>query len=507
MLVENYRPDVKDRLGIGYEAMAAVNPRLVYGSISGYGEDGPYRMRPGFDQIAQGMGGLMSITGLPGQGPVRVGIPIADLCAGIFCAHGIMVALVEREKSGKGQWVKSSLLQAQLFMLDFQAARWLMRGEVAKQAGNNHPTSIPTGVYKTRDGYMNLAVTGTKIWTRMCEAIGAPQLATHPDYATGALRSKNRDALHDVLEEYFVKHDTAYWIEVLNKAGVPAGPIYSIDQAFADPQVQEPRHGAEGRRRSVPRPAGDAVAHAEPRRMRIRPSRASTPPRFCTNSATGTARSKICERKESCNAQRKAHREEGERRRLDHPEQPRAPQRHLARDVDRRDGGHAGLPRRQVGARVVVTGAGGKAFASGADISKFKDERQEAAAVAHYQETTQKAYDTVLGMPIPTIAMIRGYCIGGGTALAVCCDIRICTENAKFGVPAAKLGLGYGMNRAKPLVDLVGPAYAKEMFFTGRQFTAQEAEKMGLVNRVVPDDQLESRSYRKWPTRSPRTRR
>jgi formyl-CoA transferase len=229
---------VKDRLGIGYEAMAAVNPRLVYGSISGYGEEGPYRMRPGFDQIAQGMGGLMSITGLPGQGPVRVGIPIADLCAGIFCAYGIAVALLEREKSGKGQWVKSSLLQAQLFMLDFQASRWLMRGEVAKQAGNNHPTSIPTGVYKTRDGYLNLAVSGTKIWNRMCEAIEAPGLATHPDYSTGALRSKNRDRLHDELESHFLKRDTAEWIEILNKAGVPSGPIYSIDQAFADPQAR-----------------------------------------------------------------------------------------------------------------------------------------------------------------------------------------------------------------------------------------------------------------------------
>ena len=238
VLVENYRPDVKDRLGIGYEAMAAVNPRLIYGSISGYGEEGPYRMRPGFDQIAQGMGGLMSITGLPGQGPVRVGIPIADLCAGIFCAHGIMVALVEREKSGKGQWVKTSLLQAQLFMLDFQAARWLMKGEVAKQAGNNHPTSIPTGVYKTKDGYLNLAVSGTKIWTRLCEAIGAAELATHADYSTGALRSKNRDKLHGVLEGYFGKRDTAAWIEILNKAGVPSGPINSIDQAFADPQVK-----------------------------------------------------------------------------------------------------------------------------------------------------------------------------------------------------------------------------------------------------------------------------
>src|SRR5215217_6084619 len=174
VLVENYRPDVKKRLGIDYETLSAVNPRLIYASISGYGEDGPYRLRPGFDQIAQGVGGLMSITGLPGQGPVRVGIPIADLCAGIFCAYCLAMAVIEREKSGEGQWVKSSLLQAQLFMLDFQAARWLMKGEVPKQAGNNHPTSIPTGVYKTRDGYMNLAVSGGKIWLRFCDAIGAP---------------------------------------------------------------------------------------------------------------------------------------------------------------------------------------------------------------------------------------------------------------------------------------------------------------------------------------------
>jgi crotonobetainyl-CoA:carnitine CoA-transferase CaiB-like acyl-CoA transferase len=238
VLVENYRPDVKDRLGIGYATMAAINPRLVYASISGYGEDGPYRLRPGFDQIAQGMGGLMSITGLPGQGPVRVGIPIADLCAGIFCAYGIVVALLEREKSGQGQWVKSSLLQAQLFMLDFQAARWLMKGEVPKQAGNNHPTSIPTGVYKTRDGYMNIAASGHKIWLRMCDAIGVPELAAHPDYATGAARSKNRDALHAELEKRLRTQDSAHWIDVLNKAGVPSGPIYAIDEAFADPQAQ-----------------------------------------------------------------------------------------------------------------------------------------------------------------------------------------------------------------------------------------------------------------------------
>ena len=239
VVVENYRPDVKERLGIDYKTLAAVNPRLVYASISGYGEEGPYRLRPGFDQIAQGMGGLMSITGLPGQGPVRVGIPIADLCAGIFCAYGVTVALLEREKSGQGQWVKSSLLQAQLFMLDFQAARWLMKGEVAKQAGNNHPTSIPTGVYKTRDGHMNIAASGHKIWVRFCEALGSPELATHADYATGALRSANRDRLHAEIEQRLQARDTSDWIDTFNRAGVPSGPIYSIDQAFADPQVQQ----------------------------------------------------------------------------------------------------------------------------------------------------------------------------------------------------------------------------------------------------------------------------
>ena len=239
ILVENYRPDVKIKLGIDYATMAAVNPRLIYASISGYGQDGPYRLRPGFDQIAQGMGGLMSITGLPGQGPVRVGIPIADLCAGIFCAWGIAVAVIEREKSGKGQWVQSSLLQAQLFMLDFQAARWLMQGEVARQAGNNHPTSIPTGVFRTRDGHLNVAASGGRIWLRLCEAIGAPELAEHPDSETGALRSEHRERLHVDIEQRLAARTTAEWVEVLNAAGVPCGPIYAIDEAFADPQVRQ----------------------------------------------------------------------------------------------------------------------------------------------------------------------------------------------------------------------------------------------------------------------------
>ena len=238
VVVENFRPDVKDRLGIDYASLKALNPRIILASISGFGQDGPYRDRPGFDQIAQGMGGLMSITGLPGQGPVRVGIPIADLTAGIFCSQGILLALLERERSGKGQWVQTSLLQAQIFMLDFQAARWLTEGHVPKQAGNNHPTSIPTGVFETSNGYINIATTGQKIWERFCRAIGAEELITNPDYTTSKLRSANRDDLNAEIAERLKGETSETWIDRLNEAGVPCGHIYAIDQMFADPQVE-----------------------------------------------------------------------------------------------------------------------------------------------------------------------------------------------------------------------------------------------------------------------------
>ncbi len=238
VVVENFRPDVKRRLGIDYATLARINPKLVYASISGFGQTGPYADRPGFDQIAQGMGGLMSITGLPGQGPVRVGIPIADLTAGLFCALGILVALLEREKSKKGQHVATSLLQAQIFMLDFQGARFLIDGEIPKQAGNNHPTSIPTGVFKTADGHINIAATGQKIWQRFCSTLEAPELIHRPEFKTGAERSKNRDALNDEIGRHTARRTSAEWVERFNHAGVPCGPIYSIDQVYGDPQVE-----------------------------------------------------------------------------------------------------------------------------------------------------------------------------------------------------------------------------------------------------------------------------
>src|ERR1700742_4238013 len=209
VVVENYRPDVKFRLGVDYESLRKINPRIVYASISGFGQDGPYRDRPGFDQIAQGMGGLMSITGEPGRGPMRVGIPVADLTAGIFAAMGILIALLEREQSGEGQWVKSSLLGAQISMLDFQAARWTIAKEVPPQAGNNHPTSIPTGVFQTADGYINIAAAGDDIYRRLCKALQAEQLAADPMYASGRARSQNRDGLNEAISAITVGKTSA----------------------------------------------------------------------------------------------------------------------------------------------------------------------------------------------------------------------------------------------------------------------------------------------------------
>jgi crotonobetainyl-CoA:carnitine CoA-transferase CaiB-like acyl-CoA transferase len=238
VVVENYRPDVKFRLGIDYASLEKINPRIILASISGFGQDGPYVKRPGFDQIAQGMSGLMSVTGLPGQGPVRTGAAIADLTAGLYAAIGVMIALLERETSGKGQWVQSSLLQAGISLLDFQAARYLLEGDVPPQVGNDHPTSMPTSAYKTKDGHINVAASGEGMWASLCKALGREDLLASPDFKGGKKRAENRAKLNSILNESLAKKSGAEWIEILNQAGIPCGPIYKVDEVFADPQVK-----------------------------------------------------------------------------------------------------------------------------------------------------------------------------------------------------------------------------------------------------------------------------
>ncbi len=238
VIVENYRSDVKHRLRIDYDTVAKINPRIIYGSISGFGQDGPDATRPGVDQIAQGMGGLMSITGEPGRGPICVGIPIADLTAGIFLSQAVLLAIIQRQATGVGQWVHTSLLEAEIFMLDFQASRWLIEKDVAKQAGNDHPTAIPTGVFPASDGHINIAASGDAMWVRFCETISSPELLSHPEHATGDLRSRNRKALNERIAAITKTNTSAYWVKLMNDAGVPCGPINTIDQTFAEPQVQ-----------------------------------------------------------------------------------------------------------------------------------------------------------------------------------------------------------------------------------------------------------------------------
>ncbi len=236
VLFENFRPDVKHRLGIDYETLAARNPRLVYVSISGFGQEGPYAGRPGLDQIIQGLGGLMSITGLPGQGPVRAGVAVADTSAGLYAALGAMTALLEREVTGKGRWVTTSLLQAQIAVLDFQAARWLVDGEVPPQAGNDHPTASAMGLFPAADGQINLAASGTSMFAKFCRAAEAEHLLQDPRFAPRP-KARYRAELNAAIAEITRRRPAAHWIEVLNAVGVPCGPVNTIEQVFADPQV------------------------------------------------------------------------------------------------------------------------------------------------------------------------------------------------------------------------------------------------------------------------------
>ncbi|NBS08244.1 MAG: CoA transferase [Betaproteobacteria bacterium] len=238
VVVENYRPDVKHRLGLDYESLREINPRIILVSISGFGQDGPYANRPGFDQIAQGMSGLMSVTGFPETGPMRSGAAIADITAGLHAALGVMTALLERERSGTGQWVHTSLLMSGIALLDFQAARYLIKGEIPQMSGNDHPSSMPTSAYKTADGHMNIGAYGEDIWIRLCNVIERPDLLNDDRFTTDPLRVRHKGALNETLQTTFQQKKTQQWIDILNQAGVPCGPIYKMDEVFADPQVQ-----------------------------------------------------------------------------------------------------------------------------------------------------------------------------------------------------------------------------------------------------------------------------
>jgi crotonobetainyl-CoA:carnitine CoA-transferase CaiB-like acyl-CoA transferase len=241
VVIENMRPGVTRRLGVDYEAVRKRNPRIVYGSISGFGQYGPYTARPSIDQIAQGMSGIMSVTGIPGQGPVRVGVAVTDIMAGAFLAQGVLIALLDREVSGEGRWVQTSLIESGLTLLDFQATRWLMDKKIPPQEGNNHPTNTPMGLFPTADSFLNIAATSNKNFKKFCALIDREKMATDPRFATSALRGRNKEALNELIAGALRAKTSREWFEIIVAAGLPCGPVYSIKDAFADPQVRELR--------------------------------------------------------------------------------------------------------------------------------------------------------------------------------------------------------------------------------------------------------------------------
>jgi len=238
IFVENMRPPIKHKLGFDWETLSAINPRLVMGSISGFGQTGPYADRGGVDQIAQGLGGMMSVTGLPGQGPVRAGVAISDVTAGLQLAVGLLVAIYERERTGRGRYVQTSLLESMVAMLDFQAARYTVDGEVPPQEGNHHPTMAPMGMYSTRDGFVNIAAPWGRLWSTLCEVVERPDLENDERFTTPMLRSTNREALNEELAASLMSRTTSEWVEAMNAAGIPSGPVNDVAQTFADPQVR-----------------------------------------------------------------------------------------------------------------------------------------------------------------------------------------------------------------------------------------------------------------------------
>jgi len=238
VVVENFRSSVKYRLGVDYDTLKAINPGLVYASISGFGQDGPDSERPGVDQIVQGVSGLMSITGEPDQGPMRAGIAISDTSAGMFLGQGILLALLHRERTGEGQWVHTSLLEAMMSKLDFQGARYTMSGEEPTQQGNDHPTQVPMGMFNAKDGHVNIAAFGGQMWQRFCDALNAAALLQHPDYQSIGSRTRHRDQIKADMNAITETFSVAELVQRLNEAGVPCGPINTVKEAFENPQVQ-----------------------------------------------------------------------------------------------------------------------------------------------------------------------------------------------------------------------------------------------------------------------------
>jgi crotonobetainyl-CoA:carnitine CoA-transferase CaiB-like acyl-CoA transferase len=272
VVVENFRPGVMGNFGLDYGNLVKINPGIVYCGITGFGKEGPHALRPAFDFIAQGVSGFMSVTGFPDREPVRTGIPISDSVAGIYAAFGILVALIARQKTGKGQEVQTSLVDAMISILSFAADPYLSSGKLPERYGNDHPVSSPYGTFKSLDGYINIAPSGDPMWERLARALGIQELLDDPRLQTNDDRRLHRPSLNKIINEIIGKRTTAQWIEYLNKEGVPCGPINDLAQTFEDPQVRHQEMLLE-----IGQPTGKVKILGFPVKMSRTPARLNRP--------------------------------------------------------------------------------------------------------------------------------------------------------------------------------------------------------------------------------------
>lgn len=493
VVVENWRPGVAARLAIDYQTLAAINPALVYASISGFGQTGPYANRPGYDLIAQAMAGVMSVTGEPGGAPVKSGLPISDLSAGLYCACGILAAVMARRRTGKGQYVETSLFEAALALAVWESTEYFASGNVPQPLGSAHRMTAPYQALRTRDGYVTVGANNQRLWLRLCAALGLEELASDERFAGNLQRMRNRGQLASLLEGRLAERDTAEWVDVLLEAGVPAGPI----QDYREVLEQDPHVQSRGMVQEVDHPvAGRVRMLASPLRLSASPASIRRPPPLlgehtdevlagvrdgaAPSPADGPPAGEIVVRRDTAGQVLRLGLSNPSRRNaITWPMYDRLEQVCAEAEVD---------PRLRV---VVVRGEGGAAFAAGTDIRQFMEFATADDGVA-YERRVERAFDRLGAIRVPVLAVVEGPAVGAGLAIAACCDLVVATPDAVFGAPIAQtLGNCLSPQVVARLQARLGAGHTMAMLLTSKLLSAQEAAAAGFVSQVIPRERLE----------------
>jgi crotonobetainyl-CoA:carnitine CoA-transferase CaiB-like acyl-CoA transferase/enoyl-CoA hydratase/carnithine racemase len=487
VFVESFRPDVMPRLGLDYDTLARAHPGLIYLSISGFGASGPWADRPGFDLIAQGMAGVMSVTGEAGGDPVKCGVPISDLAAGLYGALGIEAALLARARTGRGQRVETSLFEAALSLSVWEATEYFATGQAPQPCGSAHRLNAPYQALRTADGHVNIAALTVQQWQRLCATLGLAELERDERFATNAQRMAHLPALVTVLERALAGATTERWTEQLLQAGVPAGPILDYAQVFSHAHTQA-RHMVE----VVEHPnEGSIRTIGFPLKLSDTPARVRKPPPLL-GQHTAEILETIRPEDHFVNAPGGAVHFEVKNSiawlTFDRASARNAMTWSMYEQLD------ALLARleaeRTIKAAVLRGGHG--TFVSGTDIAQFS-RFQSGADGLDYERRLEEVVARLERIRLPTLAAVEGFATGAGLILAAACDLRICTPDAQFGMPIARtVGNCLSMANCARLIDAFGAARAKAMIFTAELMHAEAARACGFVTAIVAPDQLDA---------------